>query len=247
MLSDLLIGPRYLLRGFRLILRRGLRRFLLIPLFINVVVFAGLIWLGASQFEALVTWLLPGGESWWALLARGLLWMFFALTAGLLMFFTFTLVANLIGAPFNALLAERVEESLGGTTAGDSTQTWVGSLLRSIANELRKLRYFFVLILFALAVTIIPIANILAPFVWIMVTSWMLALEYLAYPMENHGFAFADVRQSARVNKLSTLGFGAAVMVVTLIPVVNLTVMPASVAGATAMWFERVQRQGEGR
>lgn len=242
MVADLFVGPRYLLLGFRLITRRGLRRFFLAPLFINVVVFAGLIWLAANQFGILVDWLLPSGDAWWAALARGILWVFFALAAGLLMFFLFTVVANLIGSPFNGVLAERVEQHLGSAAQADSTVTWVSSIAGPVINELRKLAYFLVVVLFPLGLTLIPMANVVAPIVWLMVTSWMLALEYLAYPMENHGLKFSEVRRTAKGNRLMTLGFSAAVVVATLVPVVNLVVMPASVAGATAMWFERMQR-----
>lgn len=108
MIADLVSGPRYLLQGYRLIFRPGLRRFFLIPLLVNVLVFVGLVWLFIDQFEALLDWLLPTVDSLWAQLARGLLWFIFAVAASVFMFFTFTLAANLIAAPFNGWLAERV-------------------------------------------------------------------------------------------------------------------------------------------
>ncbi|MFQ5994063.1 MAG: sulfate transporter CysZ [Acidiferrobacterales bacterium] len=240
MVSDLFIGPRYLLRGFALITRRGLRRFFLIPLLINVVVFAGLIGIGVSQFDVLVDWLLPTGDSWWAMLARGLLWTLFALATALVVFFTFTVIANLIAAPFNGLLAARVERALGGHASEQvSARGWVAGVATAVASELRKFRYFVIILLFPIVLTLIPVVNILAPFVWIGVTAWMLALEYLAYPLENHGFQFRAVRRMAHARRIMTLSFGIAVMAATLIPFINLAVMPASVAAATALWIDR--------
>lgn len=227
-------------------MRSGLRRFFLAPLLINISVFVVLIWFGASQFESLMDWLLPSVQGRWAALARGILWVVFAAAAGLLMFFAFTMVANLIAAPFNGLLAERVERVLGGRINDGgmgSEPNRLGAVVEAIVNELRKLRYFLIVILFPLVLTLIPVINVVAPFVWLIITAWMLALEYLAYPMENYGLHFSEVRRLARANIFLTRGFGAAVMAIMVVPVINLTVIPASVAGATAMWVDHLQHR----
>nr|NIO42455.1 sulfate transporter CysZ [Burkholderiales bacterium] len=83
MLADLFLGPRYLLQGFRLIGRRGLRRFFVIPLCINIVVFVALIWLAVAHYAALTEWLLPAEDTWWVSMARKFLWLLFALAAGI--------------------------------------------------------------------------------------------------------------------------------------------------------------------
>lgn len=251
MLGDFFLGPRYLLRGFRLIGHPQLRRFFLVPLCINIVVFAGLIWLAANQYEMLIDWLLPAAHGWWTELTRKLLWLMFALTVGVLLFFGFSLVANVVAAPFNGLLAERVEQLLGATAVqgADRSTGWWREIWHSVANELKKLRYFLgvFVVVFALtfALTFVPVINLAVPLLWGLVGSWLLALEYLAYPMENHTFSFVEVRQAAREKRLLTLGFGAATMVATLIPLINLVVMPASVAGATAMWCDKWARRAD--
>ncbi|MDX1489572.1 MAG: sulfate transporter CysZ, partial [Acidiferrobacterales bacterium] len=242
--ADLFLGPRYVLRGFRLIGRPGLRRFFLIPLCINIFVFVALIWLAVAHYASLTEWLLPFEDTWWVLIARKFLWLLFALTVGIVLFFSFSLVANLIAAPFNERLAQRVEQVLGGAgdRPGDIQPVAVSNAWGSFANELRKLAYFIAVLTIALIMTLIPLLNLIAPFVWIVVGCWMLALEYLAYPMENHAMSFAQVRHAARARRALTLSFGAGVMAATLVPGVNLAVMPASVAGATAMWLDRWRR-----
>jgi CysZ protein len=71
-----------------------------------------------------------------------------------------------------------------------------------------------------------------------MATSWLLALEYLAYPLENQGMRFSEVRRYARARRVLSFSFGAAVLLATVVPLINLMIMPAAVAGATVMWFE---------
>jgi CysZ protein len=239
LLGDLFLGPGYLLRGFRLIGHPQLRRFVLLPLCTNIIVFAGLIWLAATEYETLIGWLLPATHGWWTGLTRRFLWLMFALTVGVLLFFGFSLVANVVAAPFNGLLAERVERLLGVTAVQNVDRGWWREAWHTVSNELKKLRYFVGVSVLVLGLTFVPVINLGAPLLWGLVGSWMLALEYLAYPMENHAFSFVEVRQGAREKRLLTLGFGIATMVATLIPLINLVVMPASVAGATAMWCDR--------
>ena len=67
-------GPAYLLEGMRLIARPGLRRFVAIPLAINILVFAAALYWGISRFEGLIAWLhslLPTLPDWLAWLDRG--------------------------------------------------------------------------------------------------------------------------------------------------------------------------------
>jgi CysZ protein len=90
-------------------------------------------------------------------------------------------------------------------------------------------------------VFIIPVVQVAAPFIWVVFGAWMLALEYLEYPMNNHGRLFPEVRQALRQRRGLALGFGAAVLLLTLIPVVNFIAMPVAVAGATKLWVERLR------
>ena len=67
----------------------------------------------------------------------------------------------------------------------------------------------------------------------------MQALQYVDIPMSNRGLVFKDVKAECAGSRLLSLGFGAGVTVLAAIPVVNLFVMPAAVAGATALYIQR--------
>lgn len=112
----LLAGPAYLLQGFRLIRRPGLRRFVLIPLMINAALFTAVIGYGFSEFHALIDTLLPPAFEW----LEWLLWPLFALTVLVIAFYSVGLIANLIAAPFNSLLAAAVERDLTGKKTDNS-------------------------------------------------------------------------------------------------------------------------------
>lgn len=247
---DFIRGSHYLIKGFGLILKPGLRRYIIIPLGVNALVFIVLLWIFAGQFSSLIDWLLPEAGNAWVQVAASALWLLFAVASGLLVFFAFSLVANFIGAPFNGLLSEKVEAYLHGKT-GTSGDTNIRAIIQSIwptlKNELIKLAFFSGLLLTVLITALIPVLNIIFPLLWALMGSWLLSLEYLGYPMENHGLTFKAVRRKLKERRSLSMGFGIAVMVATLLPVLNFLIMPAATAGATALWVDTWSVPDSGR
>jgi CysZ protein len=255
-MRDFLLGISYLPQGFRLLWAPGLRRFVALPILINLVVFALLFWLGFTRFALLVEWLLPdpqrwSGEGWLeqalqfaAIAARWLLWPLFLLAATLVAFYTFTLVANLIGAPFNGALSARVQLIASGAPPPESGRSLLGEAAAGIAAELRKYRYFALLALPLAAAFFVPGLNLLAPVLWAGFAAWMLALEYLDYPMANQGLTLPQQRALLRPRRMLVLGFGAGVLAMTVIPVLNLLAMPTAVIAATLLWLREGPTDG---
>ena len=116
MLADFLTGARYLPRGFRLLWTPGIRRYALLPVLINVLAFSVLIAMGANAFHAVITSLMPDADGWWTALARWLLWLVFGTSVLLVMFFSFTLVANLLGAVLAIGISPVLEAALAKVT-----------------------------------------------------------------------------------------------------------------------------------
>lgn len=243
MFKDALTGAGYLVRGIRQIATPGIRRFALIPICINAVAFGLVVAIAARFYSVWMGWLLPAGDAWWLLMAKALLWLLFALVIVITLFFTFTVLANLIAAPFNGFLADAVEQrSAGAASTGlHVTPSIWREVPRAFVNELRKLGYYCVWALPLGLLFVVPLVQLAAPFAWGLFVAWMLALEYGDYPMANHGIGFVEVRQRMRRHTALSLGFGGAVMAAMLIPVLNLIVMPAAVAGATLMWLDRLR------
>lgn len=241
MANNPLSGAAYLLRGLSLITKPSLRPFVIIPLLVNILVFSLLIWLGIDQFEGLMDRFLPSDESWFAWL-RWLLWPLFAITLLLVVFYTFTVIANLIAAPFNGLLAEKVELYLGGDLPEQSggVKQIVQDLLPSLLSELRKLLYFSIRAIPLLILFLIPVVNLAAPFLWFAFSAWFLALEYGDYPMANHSLLFKEQHQRLKGARYTAMAFGGSLTLLMMVPGLNFVAMPAAVAGATVFWRERL-------
>ena len=232
-------GAMYFFRGMRLIFAPGLRAYMIVPLLVNVVLFSALIYFGAGQFRELLDWLLPDWLDWLAVVLLPL----FIIAALVLVFFTFSLIGNLVAAPFNGLLAEAVECHITGQPIpGGGVKKMIADLGRTIVSELRKLAYIVIRGIPVLLLFVIPGLNLAAPIIWILFGAWMLAISYVDYPMANHGLDFPEQRRQLGQHRYLALGFGGAAMFALAIPLVNFLVIPAAVAGATILWVERLER-----
>ena len=170
------------------------------------------------------------------------IWLFFVVFAAVIVFFAFTPVANIIGAPFNALMSEKIEALLTGKPVSSDISFWQMAI-DSIGSQLGKLGYIMLWALGLFLVSLIPVINLIAPVLWVVFGSWLLSLEYLDYPMGNHDLTFAEQKKRLAARRGLSLGFGGAVMIMTSIPVVNFFAMPVAVAGATLLWVEQLNPQ----
>ena len=234
-------GAGYLLRGASLLTRPTLRLFVLVPLAVNILIFSAVIWWGVSWLAAWLDALMAQVPDWLGFL-EWLLWPLVGLLVTLTTGYLFTAVAIVIASPFNTLLAEKVEELVTGReVAGlEGLGAALVGVPRGILRELAKLLYFVPMLLLVLVLTVIPGVNTLSPLLWFALGAWMFSLEFLDYPMDNHGLSFAAVREACRERRLSSFGFGGLVALCTGIPLVNFVVVPAAVAGGTLFWVEEV-------
>ena len=67
--------------------------------------------------------------------------------------------------------------------------------------------------------------------------------QYIDYPADNHKLGWNEMLAWLRQKRWQSMSFGGIVYLVLLIPVVNILMMPAAVAGATLFWVR--ERSGE--
>ncbi|HTN30189.1 MAG TPA: sulfate transporter CysZ [Pseudomonas sp.] len=236
-MPPVLSGPQYLRQGLSLMLSPGLRLFVLLPLLINLVLFIGLIVLAVQQFSQWVDYFMPSLPDWLAFLEY-LLWPLFVALVLLIVFFTFTLLANLIAAPFNGFLAEKVEVVVRGEDPFP-TFSWgelAAMVPRTLGRELRKLAYFLPRALALLILSLIPGVNVLAAPLWLLFGIWMMAVQYIDYPADNNKLGWNEMLDWLRARRWQSLGFGGITYAALLVPGLNILMMPAAVAGATVFW-----------
>ena len=237
-------GLHYFVMGWSLISQQGLRRFVIMPILLNIVLMIGLLWLFITQVSDMIAWVmnfLPDWLSWMSSI------MFIASLAMILtvFYFSFTMLSGFIAAPFNGLLAEKVEKMLTGEVMIETNmQDFIKDVPRMLAREWQKLWYslpkYIALFLFGfmpfLGQTVVPIIA----FVF---GAWMMAIQYCDYPFDNHKISFHAMRFKLAQNRTQSLVFGALITLCTLVPIINLVVIPVAVCGATAMWVDTYRKE----
>lgn len=243
-MQNMVRGARYLIQGFSLINQPGVRRFAYLPMLINTLLFSFALWFGLSHFDGWLDALMPTWlPAWLESILTWLIWPLFVLLLAIIVFFTFSVIANILAAPFNGILAEMVEKKVTGGSPPE--MPWAQMLKdapKMIFNELRKIAYLLKWVVPLLLLSWIPGLNLFAPLLWLFFSSWTLALDYHDYPMGNHQLAFRQQRELLRQNRGLALGFGGATMLATMIPIVNFLVIPAAVAGATKLYLDNIQQ-----
>ena len=243
MKGNIVGGIGYLVDGAKMLGHPALRLFVVVPLVVNIIIFGTLISYGFSfvaQYMDRWTAALPDWLSFIEWILGPLIWLTFSLISGYL----FTAVALIIASPFNGLLAEKAEELVTGQPVS-GPEGLAGALMlvpRGIVRELAKLMYYVPMALFVLLITFIPVLNALSPLLWFLLGAWMMSIQFVDYPVDNHQLAFADVKEAVRSRRLSSMGFGGAVALCTGIPIVNFFVVPAAVVGATLLWCKELDR-----
>lgn len=230
-------GPHYFLSGFKWIFQPGIKRYIIIPLLLNILLFIGLFMIARhfmGEFNHWLENLLPNWLHWLSIIV----WLLFGISFFLAWVYTYVTVANLIAAPFNSLLAEKVTKLLGGKSI--ENESWLMSVkdvARSFARQFSFLAYYLPRAIGLGILFFIPVVQFAAPVLWFLFNAWFMALQYVDYPTDLQRIPLRQVRHELNAKRALNLSFGMSVLVASMIPVVNLFAMPAAVAGATELWF----------
>jgi CysZ protein len=238
-------GIGYFFKGFELIQLKGIRRFVLIPLLINFLFFSTAFYFIFTELEyymAILTGWLPSWLNW----LSSVLWPMAVITILIIFSFIFSTGANWLAAPFNGLLSEKIEllllqeklkdKAVDEPTVNDSMMDIVKDIPRTLDRELQKLTYYLPRAIgFFILLWILPV---IGQVMWFLFVAWMMAVQYKDYPFDNHKIPFSAMKQTIKQHKSLSYSFGVSVTVFSMLPLVNLIVMPVAICGATALWVD---------
>lgn len=237
--SQFSLGFFYPFRGGRFLSRHPrLWKYVLVPFLVNLLVFSGAVYLGLNFFNERVVGLIPTGDAWYWVVAYYLLWLLASLLTMVLVFFSFTVVGNLIASPFNDLLSERTEALVRGSADGEPF-SW-GAAAKVLIEESKKMALFVILMLLLLLLLLIPgFGPLLYSVLSFLLTVFFLAIEYTGYVFGRKGGRFKEQRGFLMQRKFLTLGFGTGILCLLAIPFLQFFCIPLGVVGATLLWCDR--------
>ena len=220
-----LLAVQSLAQGASLLWHKQLRKYVLIPIAVNLVLFSSMLYLGYLYVGDLITRFIPGWLEW----LDWLIYPLFFTSVFAVGFFTFTLIANLIASPFYGGLAAKTQHILNDQTGEIQEQP----ILLVLGSELKRLVYLLSRAIPLVIISIIPGVNLIAPVLWGLFGAWGISMEYFAYTLENEGALFAEQRQVLKTVRIGALSFGGMLLFALMIPVLNIFIPPIAVISAT--------------
>ncbi|RKS87776.1 uncharacterized protein involved in cysteine biosynthesis [Orbus hercynius] len=234
----------YFSQGWSLIQLPNIRHYVIMPMLANILIMSLLFYWFFSMITSAVDFglgYMPAWLQWLSYLAT----LIIVITFSIFFCYFFSTITNVIAAPFNGLLAEQVEAYLTDSPAPDTTMwSLVKDIPRIMNRELKKLVYYILWSIPLLLSYFIPVfGQFVTPILWFLFTAWMINIQYADYAFDNHKVSFYQMRQLLQQDKMDNTLFGILVSLCTMIPILNLIIMPVAVCGATAMWVDRYRNQ----
>ncbi len=141
-------------------------------------------------------------------------------------------------------MAEKIEERISGQKV--PAESILSMVFRTLRREMIKLFYFItrgILVFIGLfLLSFIPLINLLVPLLALLWGTWVMTLQYIDYPADNNQLPFTSLRNRLKAQRYSSVGFGGTIMFCSMIPIVNIFIMPIAVAGGTLFWINELQQ-----
>jgi CysZ protein len=227
--------------------RPGQWLFGLLPALIVLVLYAVALTFLGLYLSDLVNAASPFADHWSSGLrdtTRVLMGVLIFAAAVMISIVTFTGVTLVVGEPFYEGISTRVEESSGGLPPDANVPLW-RQLVRGLGDAIfvGLITGLFAVLFFILG--FLPaVGQTVVPVIAACVSGYFLTLELTSIPLERRGLRRREKFALLRRNRSLSVGFGAAVFVVFLIPLGAVLAMPGAVAGGTLLVRERFDGEG---
>ncbi len=241
-MKDFLFGFTYPFRSLKFFFsHKVLIKYSIAPMLINLFIYG-------SIFILTYSWLMGSLEKWLGIdNTEAGFWLRFLHTALLIVGFLltlfvcyllFTILGNIVTAPFNEEISQRVEEIVTGRKEHEMG-FWEDAYI-SIKGEVQKLLFYFSILFFIFLLNLVPvIGSVVSTMLGFIFSCFYNALDFLDYPMTRKKMRFRDKLKITRKGKLVTYGFGVTAFLMMFLPVVNVFMKPILVAAGTSLFYEK--------
>lgn len=229
-------GMFFLLAGIKMLPARGLKRFVILPIMFNLLLFVSFFYCVHHFFYPYSQELLLLLPAWMGFLHVVFLAIYF-ISCFLFFLSAFTVFCNLLAAPFNGLLAEKAQYLLYKEVIPELSFSTI--VLRSIKRQFQFIGYFIPRFLLMCLLFFLPVVHPVYPLLWFFFNAWILSVQFQDFALDNNLVSFGAMKERIYLNKAQTLGFGSLINLLSFIPILNLIIMPAAVIGGVLMYHSQ--------
>jgi CysZ protein len=226
-------GAETCLEGFRVVRSTArLRALAVAPALVNLALLVFLVYGVIAARPVIASWIVPDASGLMAFLAGA-----GALVAAVLMaFLLHPVLASILAAPFNDALSAAVERAVrqGSEAEPFALSRLAGDILRPIGHALRVALFRLAATAVLLPIALVPVAG---PAFVFLVSAAFAAYDHVDLPAARARMSYAEKRALMRRNRAATLGFGSVAQALLLVPIVNVFLLPAAVAGGTLLYL----------
>jgi uncharacterized protein involved in cysteine biosynthesis len=210
----------------------------LIPTFISLVIYLGLIVFVSSYFaeisEFIQSYLPTSKLTGWIGKIFSFLFITFVIVV---MSWTYILMVGIISTPFNSLLSSRIEASYLLTNLNQDKNTTIKLVLKgyykTIKNEFWKIVIIITLSFIAVVFNIFPVFYPIS----IVMFSILMSVQFLDFSWSRHDLNFIDCMKDYGRSFLSYLSSGFVFLILMSIPIINSILLSLGTSYFTILWL----------
>ncbi len=221
-------------------------RYFLLPLVINALLLALVVWgsvvLGSFLVDNTLAYLGIDEGSWTGILAM-IMAFIIRILVYLVYFIVYKYLILIVLSPFLSLLSEAVDHLESGKEFPFSWSQLAKDMGRSIVINLRNFCYEMLLTLLLSLVAFIPLVGLVSPFVIIGVQAYFFGYAMMDYNAERYRFKSKDTNKWMRHHKWTVMAVGLIFYGSFLVPFIGWVVAPILGTAVGTLAFLKLEKE----
>jgi len=242
--GSFLHGFWFIFSSFKIIKEnKGLITYFIVPFLLNIFILSGVFYFSYTVIEPEISGAITGSE-WYMDVLRFVVAPIVMLVLGLITILIYSILGNIITAPFNDFLSMKVEQKLTDAKFDEpfTIQGLVADITRMASNIVKLLGLLVIVNIASLLVNLIPlIGNIIYPVLSFMATAFFLGFQFFDFPLERRKLNFKEKLRITWSHKLMTIGLGTGFFLVSFVPIVGFLGLNLASIGATTLFIDHIK------
>ncbi len=207
-----------------------------LPILLNIFLFVVATSVYVRFFPDLLHKIMARPDVWYLWIVYVLVIVLLVVAFALLVLFTFTMVGCILAAPFLDVLSERVENQLGSLETERSLREALSGMMRGLATSLAMLLLLVATQVAIFAVSFVPVVGqVVALVAGPLSGALFFAIEFFDFPLGRRNLRPRERFGFVNRHRAEAIGFGLAVFLTTLVPLLNFLALPVAAVGATLL------------